>query len=81
MSPRLASLGIRPWHESDHDTRCQRCGQLNPVWHTPDLVWADVEAETQARFLCPPCFIRIYEQQCGEEGRLKPRFWNLTPVY
>jgi hypothetical protein len=52
-----------PWTPADGDSRCQQCGNPNPVWRAPHRVWNAVVGGDPDReaggVLCPTCFLAL----------------------
>lgn len=61
------------------ESRCDRCGGVNPVWHAPHDLWnaaVRTDGADEWPFLCPSCFATVAE----ERGVVSDRtVWALVP--
>jgi hypothetical protein len=69
----------RPWRWTDGDTRCQKCGSVNPTWWVQHEVWNAVVGGNPhleaPGILCPNCFIA----KADEAGYARGGAWQLYP--
>ena len=63
----------RPWLPQDGDSRCQRCGHVNPPWFTDSETWNRISSDDRYAVLCPACFIS------KADSRGLAMAWRLEP--
>lgn len=81
---------VGPWRPEDGDTRCQQCGQPNPIWWADNAQWNATVGGPDATddpggVLCPTCY---HAKWLGREVRpvvtpaddVREALGNLTPL-
>lgn len=53
---------------------CQNCNHKHSIWYAPDDIWNKlvrhgVTIADDYQFLCPNCFIKLYEKKLGKRFR------------